>query len=305
MVKPTEQPTFRVGIDVGGTFTDVAAYEATTGHLVSFKVPSTPPELAQGVLAALAHLQDRVAGAAIADVVHGTTVATNAILEGRGAPTALVTTAGFRDVLEIARQARQHLYHPRNHGKPPPLVARDRRFEVAERVSVRGEVLVPLDPATLPPLAAQVQASGAAAVAVCLLHAYRYPEHERLVKDALLRAFQYVSISSDINAEFREYERSNTTVVNAMLMPLVTRYVTYLEQALAERGLRGRLHIVQSNGGMMTTGTAQQKPITTVMSGPAAGVAASRFLLRRLGLPNAITFDMGGTSTDVCLIWQG
>ncbi|MBI2320758.1 MAG: hydantoinase/oxoprolinase family protein [Chloroflexi bacterium] len=300
-----ERAIFRVGIDVGGTFTDVAAYETASGQLISFKIPSTPGQLAGGVVAAVAHLGTLAPGAALADVIHGTTVATNALIEGRGAPTALVTTAGFRDVLEIARQSRLHLYHPRDPDRPLPLVPRRRRFEVQERVNIRGEVLVPLRVDALPALVEQVRATGAVAVAVCLLHSYRYAEHERLLKSVLGEAFPHVSISSEINAEFREYERTNTTVVNATLMPLVRDYVRYLERELGSQGLGGRLHIVQSNGGMMTSGTAQHKPINTIMSGPAAGVAAARHLMRRLGLPNAVTFDMGGTSTDVCVIHQG
>ena len=300
-----EQATIRVGIDVGGTFTDIAAWDAANRRLISFKLPSTPPQLAEGVLAALSQLGEHNPDRRLGDVIHATTAATNAILEGRGADTALVTTAGFRDVLEIGRQSRFDLYHPRDPDRPLPLIPRNRRFEVAERVTIKGEVVRPLTAQEITRSVAQVKASGASAVAVCLLHSYGFPDHERLLAEALRNVFEYVSISSEINAEFREYERTNTTVVNAMLMPLVGRYIDHLETKLGAHKLCGRLHIVQSNGGMMTSDTARRKPINSTISGPAAGVAAARSLLRQIGLPNAITFDMGGTSTDVCVINQG
>jgi N-methylhydantoinase A len=300
-----EQATIRVGIDVGGTFTDIAAWDAANRRLISFKLPSTPPQLAEGVLAALSQLGKHNPDRRLGDVIHATTAATNAILEGRGADTALVTTAGFRDVLEIGRQSRFDLYHPRDPDRPLPLIPRNRRFEVAERVTIKGEVVRPLTVQEITRSVAQVKASGASAVAVCLLHSYGFPDHERLLAEALRNVFEYVSISSEINAEFREYERTNTTVVNAMLMPLVGRYIDHLETKLGAHKLCGRLHIVQSNGGMMTSDTARRKPINSTISGPAAGVAAARSLLRQIGLPNAITFDMGGTSTDVCVINQG
>ena len=299
------QRSIRVGIDVGGTFTDVAAWDAERGELISFKLPSTPPQLAAGVLAALTEITRDNPDRKLGDVIHATTVATNAILEGHGADTALVTTAGFRDVLEIGRQSRLDLYHPQDPNRPLPIVPRNRRFEVDERVTVGGEVLKPLTEQEIARSVEQVRKAGASSVAVCLLHSYRFPEHERLLADALRKVFDYVSISSDINAEFREYERTNTTVVNAMLMPLVSRYIDFLERGLDEHDLQGRLHIVQSNGGMMTSDTARRKPINSVLSGPAAGVAATRSLLQRIGLKNAVTFDMGGTSTDVCVIYQG
>lgn len=294
-----------VGIDVGGTFTDVAAWEPKSGGLISFKLPSTPPQLADGVLAALTQMKARNPGEPIGDVIHATTVATNAILENQGAETALVTTAGFRDVLEIGRQSRFDLYHPRDPERPLPLIPRNRRYEVDERVTVNGEVLQALTEQEVARLVERMEGVGAGAVAVCLLHSYGFPAHERILAEALRKKFEHVSISSDINAEFREYERTNTTVVNAMLMPLLARYIDHLESKLEDHELEGRLHIVQSNGGMMTSDTARRKPINSALSGPAAGVAATRSLLRRIGLPNAITFDMGGTSTDVCVIYQG
>lgn len=297
--------SIQVGIDVGGTFTDVAAWDPAIRQVISFKLPSTPPQLADGVLAALTQLRKEHSERQLGDVIHATTVATNAILEGHGAETALVTTRGFRDVLEIGRQSRFDLYHPQDPECPQPLVPRNRRFEVEERVTVEGKVLTPLAADEVARSVEQVKSSGANAVAVCFLHSYGFPEHERLLGEALRKVFEYVSISSEINAEFREYERTNTTVVNAMLMPLVARYIDHLEKGLGEHRLQGRLHIVQSNGGMMTADTARRKPINSALSGPAAGVAATRSMLRQIGIPNAITFDMGGTSTDVCAIFQG
>ncbi|MBI3964398.1 MAG: hydantoinase/oxoprolinase family protein [Chloroflexi bacterium] len=297
------KPEFRVGIDVGGTFTDVAAYDVASGNLVSFKVPSTPPELAHGVIAGLRVLLAAQDGS-VRELVHGTTVATNAILEGRGSPTALITTRGFRDVLEIGRQSRHDLYDLDNPGRARPLVPRRRRFEVAGRLDHLGSEVEPLATAKIPGLVDAVRASGAVSVAICLLHSYANFDHECRLRDELTKHFDYVSASHEINAEFREYERSNTTVLNAYIMPIVSQYVTQLEEDLAELDLGGRLHVVQSNGGMMTPGTTRRKPINTVMSGPAAGIAASRHLLEQMGIQHGVTFDMGGTSTDVCVIYD-
>ncbi len=296
-------PSLRFGIDVGGTFTDVVAYDERAGTLVSLKVPTTPEDQSAGVMAGIdVLLGDGTIGA----VVHGTTAVTNALLEGRGASVALVTTRGFRDVLEIARLAREAgLYELVRPGRPDPPVPRHRRLEVAERLRHDGSVLDTLTEDECRRVAARVGELDVEAAAVCLLHSYANPEHERALKAALADAAPHVCVSSEINAEFREYERTSTTVLNASVMPIAARYMARLARALGLRAAEAPLHIVQSSGGMMSAATAAEQPLRMVMSGPAAGVAAAQYLLRHLDVPSAVTFDMGGTSTDVCLISHG
>ncbi len=296
------QGAMSIGIDVGGTFTDVVALDHRSGVLTVLKVPSTSGELACGVLDGLEQLPS---AARYSTIIHGTTVATNAVLEGKGARTALITTRGFRDVLEIGRQSREHMYDLRHHGRPSALVPRHLRFEISERLNHRGEVLQELALHEVPDLLHTLLQQQVEAVAVCLLHAYANPVHERQLAEALTAHLPYVSISSDVNAEFREYERTNTVVLNAFVMPLVQRYIDQLQRQLHEVGWKGRLHIVQSNGGMLSTALVKHRPLSTVMSGPAAGVAAVQYLLAQIGITDAVTFDMGGTSTDVCLMHHG
>jgi N-methylhydantoinase A len=288
----------RVGIDVGGTFTDVVAREPS-GRLREAKVPSTPENPAVGVLAGLTALG--LAPDHLAALAHGTTVVTNAIVEGRGARVGLVTTAGFRDVLEIARQNREHLYDLELLPRPEPLVPRHLRLEVSERVAADGTITRPLDLADLDAIVATFAREGVESVAVCLLHAYANPAHERALRAALAGRFPHVSVASEINAEFREYERTATTVLNAAVMPLVTRYL----DELAGRVGAVPLHLLHSAGGMMSVAMARARPLAMAMSGPAAGVAAASWVARRLGLAQAVAFDMGGTTTDVCLIADG
>ena len=296
------QGAMTIGIDVGGTFTDIVALDHHSGVLTALKVPSTGGELARGVLDGLEQLPSE---ARHSTIIHGTTVATNAVLEGKGARTALITTRGFRDVLEIARQSREYMYDLRHHGRPSALVPRHLRLEISERLNHRGEVLQELALHEVPDLLHTLLQQQVEAVAVCLLHAYANPVHERQLAEALTAHLPYVSISSDVNAEFREYERTNTVVLNAFVMPLVQRYIDQLQRQLHEAGWKGRLHIVQSNGGMISTTLVKHRPLSTVMSGPAAGVAAVQYLLAQIGITEAVTFDMGGTSTDVCLMHQG
>ena len=290
----------RVGVDVGGTFTDLVAIEPGSGVIRSRKVLTTPDAPARGVLYGLQAL-----GPAPGAIAHGTTIVTNAIVEGTIARTALVTTRGFRDVLEIARQSRDDLYRLDVPPRPAPLVPRHLRFEVSERVAGDGRVVTPLGEAELPALLAALRAAGVEAVAVCLLHAYAHPDHEARLGAALAAACPYVSVSHEINAEFREYERSSTTALNAAVMPVADRYLADLERSLVGAGFGGPLHLLQSNGGMMSAAAARRRPLAMAVSGPAGGVAASRFLARALGLRHAIAFDMGGTTTDVCLIADG
>jgi N-methylhydantoinase A len=290
----------RVGIDVGGTFTDLVALDAASGVIRSLKVLTTPDAPARGVLAGLQSLAPNAGS-----IAHGTTIVTNAIVEGRYGRTALVTTRGFRDVLEIARQSRQELYRLDSAPRPAPLVPRHLRLEVTERVLADGRIAVGLAEEELPALAAALRASGVEAVAVCLLHAYAHPAHEARLRAALEGQVPFVSVSHEINSEFREYERTATTALNAAVMPIADRYLVDLETSLARAGLGATLHLLQSSGGMMSATVARRRPLAMAVSGPAGGVAASRFLARTVGLRNAIAFDMGGTTTDVCLIADG
>jgi N-methylhydantoinase A len=291
-----------VGVDVGGTFTDLVARDAS-GAVTTCKVPTSTPRPAYGVLRGLAVLTgpERVA----TSLAHGTTIVTNAIVERRTATVGLVTTRGFRDVLEIARQSRTHLYRLDAPAKPEPLVPRRLRGEITERVAVDGTILTPLALDELPALVERFRADGVASVAVCLLHSYANPAHERAVRDALAPHFGHVTISSDINAEFREYERACTAVLNAAVMPLAAKYLDDLLASLDARNAGMRVHLLHSAGGMMSVPVAAARPLAMAMSGPAAGVAAAAHLARTLGLSRALAFDMGGTTTDVCLIADG
>jgi N-methylhydantoinase A len=289
----------RVGVDVGGTFTDLIARDAA-GRFSELKVPTTPENPSIGVLEGVSRLG--LAGERrLAAMAHGTTAVTNAIVEGRIAPVGLVTTRGFRDVLEIARQNRTNLYDNLPPNKPEPLVPRRLRLEVGERVAADGSVLEPLDLDGLVAVVGRLRAEEIRAVAVCLLHAYANPAHERALAAALAPHFPYLSISSEVNAEFREYERTTTTVLNAAVMPLAARYVDELVSRLGAVPL----HLLHSAGGMMSAEQAKARPLAMAMSGPAAGVAAAAWVASRLRIDRALAFDMGGTTTDVCLIADG
>ena len=298
------QGRYRVGVDVGGTFTDAAVFDDAAGSLHYAKVPSTPADPARAVLDVLERL-----GVDLGEVqrfIHGITIGTNAVLEGRGAEVWMLTTAGFRDVLEIARTNRTVLYDI-TALKPPPLVPRGRTLEIDERMAWDGAVLRPLD---LDQARAAVDSlPPGVAVAVCFLHSYANPDHEQAVA-ALLREGTggngpragFVTASFEVLPEFREYERFNTTALNAYIGPLIDGYLARLQAAVAVRGYRSPVFIMTSNGGVATAERARRLPVATVLSGPAGGVAAAADLGRRLDLPNLITCDMGGTSTDVCLI---
>src|SRR5712692_7904924 len=294
---------FIVGVDVGGTFTDVTAVDTESGEIRIGKVPSQPLDEAAAELAGLAALG--IESGAVRRLVHGTTVGTNAILERRGARVALLTTAGFRDLIEIGRTKRNipALFIP-TFVRPKPVVERKHRFEVTERLGPDGAVLVPLDPASIERALDGALAGDAEAVAVCLLHAYLNPAHERLVADAVKgRAPGLpVSCSADVVAEYREFERFSTTVLNAYLQPLMEGYLTSLEERLLATGYTHGVLTVASSGGMMTTDTARRLPIKTIFSGPAGGVSQACFVGAAAGIRDFITYDMGGTSTDVCLV---
>src|SRR5262245_24736776 len=294
---------FLIGIDVGGTFTDLTAIDEATGRVAVTKVPSARQREAAAVLAGLAALG--IESADVRRVVHGTTVGTNAVLERRGAPVGLLTTAGFRDLIEIGRTKRNipALFVP-TFVRPRPVVERKQRFEVTERLEADGSVLVPLDMASVDRALEAALQGGAHAIAVCLLHAYLNPAHEHAVADAVKgkRPDLPVSCSADVVAEYREFERFSTTVLNAYLQPLMDVYLSGLEERLRAAGYGHGVLTVGSSGGMMTTETARRLPIKTIFSGPAGGVSQACFVGGSAGVRDLITYDMGGTSTDVCLV---
>ena len=297
-------PETRVGVDVGGTFTDVILHGAD-GRVVLRKLLSTPPSYDRAVVDAVGGLAADDAGA-VAEVVHGTTVATNAVLERRGSLTALVTTAGFRDVLELRRLRIPHMYDL-FWRKPPPLVERHLRFELNERVAADGTIVRRLDAEECRALAARLREKGVESVAVCFLHSYLYPEHEQRFGAILAEELPEanVSLSSEILREQREYERSATTVVNAYVRPLMASYIDRIRTGLDGIGLDGPLQIMQSSGGVMTADDAKERPVFALESGPAAGVVAARGMGERLGIGNLLAFDMGGTTAKASLIEDG
>ncbi|HET9926640.1 MAG TPA: hydantoinase/oxoprolinase family protein [Methylomirabilota bacterium] len=294
----------RIGIDIGGTFTDLVALDEATGTLVDTKALSTPHDLLLGILRCVDQ-----AGARLSDcrlVIHGTTIGINALMERKGARTGLITTEGFRDVLEIGRGNFLRMYDVL-YRRPAPLVPRGLRLEVAERVTARGEVLAPLDEDGVRAAARRLAAEGVESVAVCLLFSFRNPEHERraaeLVAEMLPAAS--VSVSHRITQEWREYERTSTTVVNAYVRPIMDRYLGAFEQGLAGRGFRGQLLITQSNGGAFSLAAAASKPVHTIESGPAAGAIGCASLARTLGADRLISFDMGGTTAKCAIVENG
>jgi N-methylhydantoinase A len=308
MIVPNRHmPSYRVGVDIGGTFTDVA-FLSDDGRVLVRKVASTPDDYGRAVLDGLAQGIGElgIEPEDVSEVSHGFTVATNAILEGKGERTALITTEGFRDVLELARIRTPRLYDL-YYAKPPPLVERRLRFEVKERVSFQGEVLVRLDMCDVEQVVERVAAGGVRSVAISLLHSYANPEHEALIASALRARIPNLnlSVSSEILPEMREYERTSTTVINAYIRPVVADYLGRLSQELTKEGIRVPLTVMQSNGGLSPAEAAAEKPMYCVESGPAAGVVGAFHLGRRLGVENVMTFDMGGTTAKASIIEDG
>ncbi len=299
---------YRLGIDIGGTFTDVVLL-AADGLMQTQKVLSTPDDYAAGVIeGALGLLAAAgVEPGEITAIVHATTVASNTVLEGRGARTALITTEGFRDVLEM-RRLRIPVMYDLQYDKPPPLVPRRRRYEIAERAGPRGDVWRELDPASVAAVAEAVKRDGVDSAAIALLHSYANPEHEHraaeLVRDVLGDEV-YVTCSADILPEIREYERTSTAVVNAYVGPAVTRYIGSLTAKLEAAGITAPLEIMQSGGGTMSPAAALKRPAYLVESGPAAGVIACAHLARLTARPNMISFDMGGTTAKAAMLEGG
>ena len=285
-----------VGVDTGGTFTDFVLLR--DGELQVHKVLSTPVDPASAILQGLEELGVH---RNLEALVHGSTVATNAVLERKGVRTGLITTEGFRDVLEIGRQTRPKLYSIRVE-REPALVSRELRVEVLERLNELGDVLIPLDEDSVDEAIAVLKRADVQSVAICLLFSFANPDHERRVARAARAAGVHVSASSEVLPEFREYERTSTVVLNAYVAPIMDRYLGRLEQSLpADAPLR----IMQSNGGSISAATARQEAARTLLSGPAAGVVGAAYVASAAGFEHSISFDMGGTSTDVALIDGG
>jgi N-methylhydantoinase A len=298
-----------IALDVGGTFTDLTLFDPASGRLWIGKTPTTPADPSVGFLAGIekALVLAGVGPQRLAQVLHGTTTATNAILEGKGVPTGLLTTAGFRYVLEIGRHDIPRHANMFAWEKPPRPVPPERIVEIPERIAVDGGVLEPLDEEAVRDAARRLRASGVESVAVCFLHAYANAAHERRVREVLGAEHPgcAVSLSSEVLPVFREYERSMATVLNAYVLPIVGRYVGRLEKELGVRGIRAPLRIMKSNGGVIAAEVARRQPIHTALSGPAAGVVGARLVGQSAGFRNVISVDVGGTSADVCLIRDG
>jgi N-methylhydantoinase A len=299
---------WRIGIDVGGTFTDGIAWNEHSSEVARVKVLSSPDDPGRAFLLAVERLmrEGGIVGTAVSYLVHGTTVATNAVLQRRLARVAFVTTEGFRDLLEIGRQVRPDPYDVFA-VKPPPLVPRQHCFEVEERIAADGGVVRPMTAASIDRLVENLRGSDVEAIAVCLLHAYRNPAHEQHLADRLRREFPHlpISISSDLASEFREFPRACTTIINSGLMPTASRYLAGLDAQLAERKVVGTRLVMQSNGGSADFAHSAQRPVFLIESGPAAGVVGAAHIAKLLGEDNVISFDMGGTTAKVGMVQNG
>lgn len=304
-------PRYRVTVDTGGTFSDFVYLDEATGEVSITKVASTPDDPSRAILQGIGALLGKgVAAADIGFFCHGTTVGTNALLEGKGVKTGLLITEGFRGIYEVAEQARP--YGPAIfdvlYDKPAMLVPASLTGEVAERVDFKGTVLKPLDEKVLRQTLLALHARGIESLAVCLLFSFLHPAHERRVSEIASEVAPglSISLSSEVLPQIREYYRLSTTVINAYLQPILARYIAQLDRRLSEAGIATRQkYIMQSNGGMSTFDAAARRAVTTVLSGPAGGVTAGVYACRMTGLRNIITFDMGGTSCDVALIKDG
>jgi N-methylhydantoinase A len=300
---------YSLAVDIGGTFTDITIQDSVTGRAWTAKTPSTPHDPSEAFLTGIRLALEAAQGAAasVGRVLHGTTVATNMILEGKGAKAALITTAGFRHVLDIGRQDIPRRVNLHAWVKPERPVPPSRVFEVLERISAQGAVLTPLDEATVHVAADACRAAGVAAVAICLLHAFAAPAHERRVTEILREALPGVAVtaSSDVLPVVREYERSLATILNAQVMPAISTYVRRLEERLAGEGISAPLLLMKSNGGVAGAAAIRRAPAVTALSGPAAGVVGARAVSAAAGFPDIITVDIGGTSADICLMKNG
>ncbi|MFP6741333.1 MAG: hydantoinase/oxoprolinase family protein, partial [Alphaproteobacteria bacterium] len=292
----------RLGVDIGGTFTDVALEAGARRHTIKVLTTVSPEEgVMEGVAAVLGK-----AGMSLGDIdliIHGTTLATNALIERKGATTALITTEGFRDSVEMGTESRFEQYDVFM-DKPPPLVPRRRRHVVAERLDARGKVLLPLDEAGVEALVPALERDAVESVAIGFLHSFVNPDHEQRTRDILAARLPdlAITLSSDVSPEMREYERFSTACANAYVQPLMARYLTRLEIQLGERGFAGTLFVMLSGGGVATLETAIRFPVRLVESGPAGGAIFASHIAAESGLDRVLSFDMGGTTAKICLI---
>jgi len=296
---------YRIGIDTGGTFTDVVLFDEK--GLCITKTHSTPSNPGIAVINGInkiAHIHG-IDPKEIDFLVHGTTVATNSLLEYKGVETAILLTEGFKDILSIARQTRPKLYDWFVK-RPDPFIPRHLRYEVSERVIYTGEVIRPMNEVQISRIARELREKNITSIAVCLLHSYANPAHEIEIREVFTKEFPEAKIclSSDILREIREYERLSTTVINAYVMPIIERYLAYLQERMRDQEIKVELNIMQSNGGIMTAETAARKSVNTILSGPAGGVIGCMAIGEQARLENYITVDMGGTSFDISLIYK-
>jgi N-methylhydantoinase A len=300
--------SYRIGLDVGGTFTDLFVLDERAGEIYQHKLPSTPgrPALAplQGLAEVLAKAKGQ--GSDVAFIGVGTTVGTNALLERKGARTGLITTSGFRDLLEIARQKRPHTFDL-HVSKPVPLVPRELRREATERIAYDGSIIVPLDTAGLRRELDVLRQAGVESIAICFLNAYANAVHEQSAAAIARESWPEgnVAVSSEILPEFREFERLTSTIVNAYLMPVMRGYLRQFEEEVKRMGVPQRPFVMSSGGGVVTPDVAGERPLDTLFSGPSGGVSGAVYVARIAGIENAITFDMGGTSTEACVVMNG
>lgn len=293
----------RIGVEIGGTFTDLVMLDES-GRLRTVKVSSTPSMPDEGAVVAVREAANNLS--IVDTIVHGSTIATNAVIERKGAPVGLIVTRGFRDLLDLQRQDRTEVYRLK-YSKPQPLVPNELVREIDERVLADGTVLARPAADELRTSVAELVARGATSIAVCFLHSYRYPQHEVEAGRVIEAAWPDlpVTLSHEIAPEYREYERASTTVMSSYVRPVIDRYLARLEASLATVGFGGVLHIMQSNGGTLPAQLIRRHAVRTLLSGPAGGVTAATAVASQLGIDDLITFDMGGTSTDVCLVRGG
>lgn len=300
--------SYRLGCDIGGTFTDFVLVDDSTGKIYVYKCLTTPMDPSEAIQRGIVALKELAPGYTkeVSEVIHGTTLVINAILERKGAKTGLITTGGFRDVLELGREVRYDAYDIFAE-YPEPLVPRPLRMEVNERIASDGRVLRPLDPNEVREVLARLRSKGIESLAVCLINSYENPVHERKIKEIVTSESPDlpISISCEVLPQIREYERTSTTVTNAYVKPITGRYMGRLEQRLRRLGIRGKLRIMLSSGGITSAEVAMEFPVRIIESGPTAAVIASQFYGKMFGLENIFCFDMGGTTAKSCLIQKG
>ncbi|MDD4431030.1 MAG: hydantoinase/oxoprolinase family protein [Bacteroidales bacterium] len=297
---------YRIGIDTGGTNTDLVLTNVDTGKIYYAKTPTTPKHLLEGINKGIRKIVDQygVGHQGIKELIYGTTIVVNMIAQKESEATALITTKGFKDVLEIGRAYRSENIYDINMEKPDPLVKRNLRFEASERMNFMGEVLEPVNEEEILEIIKQLKAKNIRSIAVCLMHSYANPKHELQIKEIIQRNWPeaYVCVSAEIIPQFREYERTSTTVINAYMMPNMASHIVDFKEEMKKQGITANCYMMQGNAGIMTFDAALKKPVAVSESGPIAGIIAANYMSKLIGEKNIITLDMGGTSVDVALI---